>query len=118
MPRIRALPRPLLAENSPTISAVGEIHVRRSGKRASMLGRILILGLALFSSTALLPVPTPAIPTSCLPGGFPSAPTPPVVGKDISAGFGTARDRYHIDVWRVSCQDGSGQVALLLRATP
>jgi hypothetical protein len=73
----------------------------------------VISGLAFVAVTALLPVSASAISATCLPGGFPSTPTSPVVGKDVSY----FDDRYHIDVWRVPCQDGSGQVALLLRAT-
>jgi len=46
---------------------------------------------------------------TCLPGGFPATPTAPVFGKNVSWGFGTATEFYHIDVWRVGCQDGSGR---------
>ena len=82
-----------------------------------MLTRALT-ALALFALTLLVPDQASAISPTCLPGGFPSTPTPPVVGKDITWVYPQETQSFHIDVWRVPCQDGSGQVALLLRVTP
>jgi hypothetical protein len=87
----------------------------------------MLTGLVLFSMALFVPVSATAISDSCLPGGFPSTPTPllgiddqvlaPAVHKDIARGV-SVLEVYRIDVWRVKCQDGTGQVALLLRATP
>jgi hypothetical protein len=66
---------------------------------------VTVLGLA-SGASALAP--------TCLPGGFPETPTPPVVS---ATGYWLDH-QFYVDVWRVPCQDGSGEVALLLRATP
>jgi hypothetical protein len=73
---------------------------------------VLLLTLAV-----LLPGLVPesrALTPSCLPGGFPATPTPPVVS---ATGY-YLDGAFYVDVWRVPCQDGSGEVALLLRVTP
>lgn len=80
--------------------------------------KIATVAFALLVLAVTAAAPAEAISTACLPGGLPPTTTPPVASKDLAHGFGASLDRYHIDVWRVPCQDGSGDVALLLRATP
>jgi hypothetical protein len=55
-----------------------------------------------------------ALAPTCLPGGFPATPTPPVISV---TGY-YFDESFYVDVWRVPCQDASGEVAVLLRVTP
>lgn len=76
-----------------------------------VLGSGTLVILFLLAATA---GPAEAISEACLPGGFPDTPTPPVFAAN--ARF-TTSDEFRVDVWRVLCQDGSGEVALLVRVT-
>jgi hypothetical protein len=77
-----------------------------------LVGRVLALTIL---ASALGPIgQAEAISATCLPGGFPTEPTPPVTSKNAT--WGTSPPSvFRMDIWRVPCQDGSGQTALLLR---
>lgn len=81
--------------------------------RGGNMRKAIVVLYGLFGSLVLTGE-AQAISATCLPGGFPSATTPPVV---TGAGIFFS-DQFRVDVWRVPCEDGSGAVALLLRATP
>jgi hypothetical protein len=53
------------------------------------------------------------VPPTCLPT-LPTAPSAPLFTLDVTADG----DQIHLEIWRQPCQDGSGQLAVLIRATP
>jgi hypothetical protein len=55
-----------------------------------------------------------AITPTCLPAPLPSSPRPPIFSMQ-AASF---REQLRFDVWREPCQDNSGLIVPLLRATP
>jgi hypothetical protein len=61
------------------------------------------------------PIPPPAPPPTCLPTPLPSSPRPPVFTMQAASFSG---DQVSFDVWREPCQDNSGRIVPLLRATP
>ena len=65
----------------------------------------------------VLPVAAEAFSDGCLPPSLPKTPAPPVVSENVTWGFGTSSDRLRFEIWRQSCQDGSG-AAVLLRVSP
>jgi len=82
------------------------------------MNRLATIAIVLLLLLAALGVPddAAAFSATCLPGGFPDAPTPPVFTATTNAG--SSSDAFTVEVWRVACQDTSGQAAVLLRATP
>jgi hypothetical protein len=81
--------------------------------RLPAAGPLLVL---LLVATGGVPEASAAVSATCLPGGFPDAPTPPVFTATANAA--SSADAFTIEVWRVVCQDDSGETAVLLRATP
>jgi hypothetical protein len=73
----------------------------------------LILGLTVCSPAVAQEGPL-RVPTTCLPTPLPSQPVAPVYA------FTVVRVLAHVglEFWRQACADGSGQTALLVRATP
>jgi hypothetical protein len=69
----------------------------------------------LFASTLLVlaTVAEAEVPPTCLPT-LPTAPGSPLFALDVAADD----DHIHLEIWRQPCQDGSGQLAVLIRATP
>ncbi len=74
----------------------------------------VVLVVAFLAALAVPTAAAGAVPAACLPVGFPSTPAPPVFTVEV-ADFA---DRIHLAVWRQACQDGSGQVVVLVHATP
>ena len=54
-----------------------------------------------------------SVPSRCLPT-LPTMPGASAVAFDVAAGD----EQFHLEIWRQACQDGSGQLAVLMRATP
>ena len=70
----------------------------------------ILVGLALALMT---PFTATALPATCLPSPLPATPIPPTFTLEMFFFSDHARGT----IWRQACQDGSGQVAVLIRLT-
>lgn len=76
--------------------------------------RYTTTGLLLLALLLGAPDPARALPATCIPLPFPTTPAGTVFTLSIFFGSGQGK----LELWRQACQDGSGQTAMLVRATP
>lgn len=78
-------------------------------------GRWLALAAALaIPAVLVLAAPAGALSPSCQPNVFQATPQPPIIQQVVPF----LLERTLLELWRQPCTDGSGETAVLLRATP
>jgi hypothetical protein len=81
----------------------------RMPPREAQMKRLLLACMFLMLAT----VAEAEVPPTCLPT-LPTSPSAPLFTLDVAADD----DHIHLEIWRQPCPDGSGRLAVLIRATP
>jgi hypothetical protein len=83
-----------------------------AGARICAVGKLMILVVIVVVSAPLAAL---AVSTSCLPFPLPTSPQSPIVTMNIDP---LASEHGQAQIWRQACEDGSGDMAVLMRITP
>lgn len=79
-----------------------------------MTRRVVLIVALMVASWLGTSSPTEALPTTCFVPPLPAIVQAPTFTMDVFF----AGERGRLDVWRQACQDGSGELAVLVRVTP